>query len=233
MNKVKSALTKSSTQAPRTRLINHFLSSSNTKSYLEIGVRYGENFFQVNASKKIGVDPAYFFSKRSLIKSFLHKRNWFFKMYKMESDSFFSLYKKLFKRIPLDVVFIDGMHTYEQSLEDAKNCLLNLNSEGTIIFHDCNPSCEISAQPILPQEKINWNGDVWKTIYHFRQFSNNFDCFTYDTDEGLGILRMKPKCNLDILSQITVSEEIKDLDYKFLNQNRISILGLKNFQISN
>jgi hypothetical protein len=46
VNKVKSALTKSSTQAPRTRLINHFLTSSNNKSYLEIGVRYGEISFQ-------------------------------------------------------------------------------------------------------------------------------------------------------------------------------------------
>lgn len=36
-----------------------------------------------------------------------------------------------------------------------------------------------------------------------------------------------------ILSQITISEKIKNLDYNFLKQNLRSILGLKNFQITN
>jgi len=215
-------------EPPRTKLINNYLSETKKNSYLEIGVRFGENFLRVNASRKIGVDPDYFFSKRSLLKAMRYKRNWFFKMYKLESDSFFSEQgNHLFKNRGLDVVFIDGMHTYEQSLKDATNSLRFLNRDGVIIFHDCNPLSEVAAQPSFPKEKINWNGDVWKTIYHFRQFPNNFDCFTYDTDEGLGILKMKRRCDRETLTKIKHSKEIQDQPYEHLAQNRISVIGLR------
>ena len=92
-------------EPPRTKLINNYLSHSKQKSYLEIGVRCGANFFRVNASRKIGVDPDYFFSKRSLLKAMLYMRNWFLKKYKLESDSFFSEQgNHLFNNRGLDVV---------------------------------------------------------------------------------------------------------------------------------
>jgi len=226
---MKTVFAKFSTEAPRTRLINDYLFDSKKKSYLEIGVRCGANFFQVNASRKIGVDPDYFFSKRSLLKAMLKRRNWFFKMYKMESDHFFSKHEKTLQANGLDVVFIDGMHTYQQSLKDAKNALRFLNKDGVVVFHDCNPISEIASQPNLPNEKINWNGDVWKTIFQFRQFSNSFECFTYDTDEGLGVIKVKSKFEEKLLSEIKYSEQIQDLDYNFLNQNRSSVIGLLEF----
>jgi hypothetical protein len=217
-------------EPPRTKLINNYLSHSKQKSYLEIGVRCGAKFFRVNASKKIGVDPDYFFSKRSLLKAMLYKRNWFLKMYKLESDSFFSEQgNHLFNNRGLDVVFIDGMHTYDQSLKDATNSLLFLNRDGTIIFHDCNPLSEVAAQPNIPTEKINWNGDVWKTIHHFRQYPEYFDCFTYDTDEGLGVLKWKGEISKDLMTKIKRLQDVSDLPYEYLSQNRDSVIGLRDF----
>ena len=215
---------------PRTNLINKHLSLLNKSTYLEIGVRCGANLFQINASRKIGVDPDYFFSNRSLIRALFHRRNWFFKMYKLESDVFFSNKgASLFNKNGIDVVFIDGMHTYRQSLKDATNSLGYLNKGGVIIFHDCNPASEIAAQPSIPSQKINWNGDVWKTIYHFRQFPEHFECYTLNSDQGLGILKLRNNNSSDIISKIQFRHDIQDLTYEYLSRNRVSTVGLKEF----
>ena len=215
---------------PRTNLINRHLSSIKKSTYLEIGVRCGANLFQINASRKIGVDPDYFFSNRSLIKALFHRRNWFLEMFKLESDNFFSdKGALLFKKSGIDVVFIDGMHTYRQSLKDATNSLRYLNKGGVIIFHDCNPTSKIVAKPSIPSQKINWNGDVWKTIYHFRQFPEHFECYTYKSDQGLGVLKMKNNIAFDITSKIQFRQDFQDLTYEYLSRNRVSTIGLKEF----
>lgn len=209
-------------------LINFKLRSFNKPKYIEIGVRNGETFFAVNAQKKWGVDPNHFFAKRALLKALSYKRNWGFKIFRMESDEFFlNEVKKITRKHPFDVVFIDGLHTYEQSLRDALNSLAHLNPKGTIIFHDCNPPSAKAAQPWLPTEKINWNGDVWKTIYHFRKFPNFFECFTHDDDQGLGILKWK-KFDKEILKSIVPTEDILNLDYEYFNNNRVNTIGLGN-----
>lgn len=213
----------------RTDLINFHLNSINNSRYLEIGVRNGENFFSVNAGKKWGVDPSYFFAKRALLKALIFKRNWHFKMLKMTSDEFFlNEVNKVTSKHFFDVVFIDGLHTYEQSLKDAINSLDNLNKNGVIILHDCNPKSEKAAQSSLPIENINWNGDVWKTVYHFRKYPDFFDCFTIDNDEGLGVLKWR-KFDKAILRKIVLDKEIFDLEYDYLKNNRVEVLGLKAF----
>ena len=215
---------------PRTNLINRHLSLLNKSTYLEIGVRCGANLFQINASRKIGVDPDYFFSKRSLIKALFQKRNWFLKMFKMESDIFFSNKgASLFRKSGIDLVFIDGMHTYRQSLKDATNSLSYLNKGGIIIFHDCNPTSKIAAQPSIPSQKINWNGDVWKTIYHFRQFPEYFECYTYNSDQGLGVLKMRNNIATDTTPKLQFRQDFQDLAYEYLSRNRVSTIGLKEF----
>ena len=79
----------------------------------------------------------------------------------------------------IDVAFIDELHTHEQSLRDAVNCLKYLNNDGCILFHDCNPQSEEAADKSLPSKPINWNGDVWKTIYHFRKLFKTLRMYNY------------------------------------------------------
>lgn len=49
----------------------------------------------------------------------------------MSSDKFFKINKIFF-----DVVFIDGLHKYEQCQRDCMNSMKFLNQGGIIIFHD-------------------------------------------------------------------------------------------------
>jgi len=208
--------------------LNSLLRKYDTSNYLEIGVRNGENFFSINSKSKVGVDPEYFFSKRFFLKSLMKFHNWRFKMFRKTSDRFFEFdAPHIYKRNKVDVVFIDGMHTYTQSLKDAQNSLKFLSKDGVIIFHDCNPQSPEAATPQLPQNAINWNGDVWKTIYHFRKLNEFFDCFTINADEGLGVLKPNNGDFLNALDNIRPDKEINNLTYQDLESNRVHYLGLR------
>ena len=207
-------------------LINNSLIKYSNPQYLEIGVRNGETFFSIRAKKKYGIDPNYFFSKRFLFKSLFKTYNWSYKMFKEESNTFFIQRASQMRNFRISVAFIDGLHTYEQSFNDAINCLRWLEPNGIIIFHDSNPQSEEAASPQLPSTPINWNGDVWKTIKHFRELSEYFECYTFDADQGLGVLSMKKPVGLSTLSNLKPNEEISRLPYKTLSDNRKEFLGL-------
>ena len=87
---------------------------------------------------------------------------------------------------------------------------------------------EIAGSPTNPNREISWNGDVWKTIYHLRKYTDQLDCHTINTDEGLGVLKWKCEPNIDFLSEIKNSDHIKNLPYSFLEKNRNTSLGLQN-----
>lgn len=207
-------------------LINSSLKKHNNPQYLEIGVRNGETFFSIKTKKKYGIDPNYFFSKRFLFKSLFKTYNWGYKMFKEESDTFFIQRAAQIKKFRISVAFIDGLHTYEQSFNDAMNCLKWLEPNGIIIFHDSNPQSEQAASPQLPYTPVNWNGDVWKTIKHFRGLSEYFECYTFDADQGLSVLTMKKKAQQTALSSLKLDMEISRLPYQFLDDNRKETLGL-------
>ena len=207
--------------------INKMLKNSFYGRYLEIGVRNGENFFSINSKSKVGVDPEYFFSKRFFFKSLMKYYNWRFTMFRKTSDSFFEHDAPyIYKSKMIDVVFIDGMHTYTQSLKDAKNSLRFLNDNGVIVFHDCNPQSPEAATTHLPSKPINWNGDVWKTICQLRTLNEYFDCFTIDADQGLGVLKAKVKITDNILNLLSPLDNITALTYKDLDANRTEYIGL-------
>ncbi|MFC1527264.1 class I SAM-dependent methyltransferase [Candidatus Neomarinimicrobiota bacterium] len=132
----------------------------------------------------------------------------------------------------LDIVFVDGLHTYEQSLIDVQNALKYLNPGGVIIMHDCNPKDEISAYPGNSLHEVNqlnlkgwtneWCGDVWKTIADLRSERSDLYIFVLDCDCGLGIITNgDPSDNLDFSKSV-----LKNLIYTDLEQDRENILNL-------
>ena len=133
----------------------------------------------------------------------------------------------------LDVAFIDGLHTFSQSLQDVQNTLRYLNKNGVIILHDCNPLSETAALPaksIREIQELNppgfngiWNGDVWKTIAYLRATRKDLHVFVIDCDSGLGIIT---KGTPENLLEYSV-EEVKNLSYSDLASNRHSMINLK------
>ena len=146
----------------RIEIIQNIINREKYKSYLEIGCDNDENFSQVLIQNKIGIDPL----KGGTLR--------------MTSDEFFKNNKKNF-----DIIFLDGLHTYEQTIKDIDNSLNFLNEKGVILIHDCLPK-KIWNQ-IVPRVYGHWNGDVWKAIVQSRTYEYA-DTYTCIADHGLGII---------------------------------------------
>lgn len=204
-------------------------------TYLEIGVNTGCSFIPIQAKRKWGVDPAYVLTNRRLFYYAVLEPMGLAaeRLFRMTSDDFFDKHKQLLASHPVDVCFVDGLHTYEQSLRDVLHALEYLKPSGVILLHDCNPSSEITAAAVEGIESAAmlappgwtgaWSGDVWKTIVHLRSLRDDLEVFVLDCDTGIGVVRKsrtKPPLSYS-------EEEIRGMDYDFFSKNRNSLLGLK------
>ena len=179
----------------RFEIIQNIIDIKKYKKYLEIGCDNNVCFNSIPVVDKIGVDP----DRGGNIKD--------------TSDNFFKNNKKNF-----DVIFIDGLHVYEQARKDILNSLKFLNDGGIFILHDCLP-LKIWNQ-IVPQIYGHWNGDVWKAIVETRTMKD-VDTYTCKADHGLGIILKRTNKNL-LKLEMKDFKKLKFRDYynnheKFMN----------------
>lgn len=218
-------------QLDRKQVIQNLIDAKGFKVYLEIGVFLGKLFFDISAKYKIAVDPNVKFSRFKLLKrSFKYKNNTnlFARSFKLASDDFFA--KKassIFKRKPVDICLVDGMHEYRFALRDVENTLKYLRHDGVVIMHDCNPVTKQAASNFEDWNrrgfKDDWNGDVWKAILHLRSTRSDINVFVLNTDQGLGIItKGKPQNQLNF-----TGNEILNFTYEDLEKNRVEWLNLK------
>ncbi len=201
----------------RIEIINELIKKNAYKTYLEIGVNTpaqpGYSHASINIETKHGVDPAVDTT------------------FKMTSDEFFANHIQ----IKYDIIFVDGLHVFEQAYKDIINSLVWLNDNGTIVVHDCNPTKEVTQRPQQPTKLWQriwygiiygswhgvWHGDVWKTILKLRIENPNVQIFTIDTDEGCAIIKKGPQ---KLFVPIDSTENI--YTYNFFKKNRKQILNL-------
>jgi len=177
-------------------IINKIIIKKNYTSYLEIGCFKDETFNQINIKKKVGVDPA---SGGNL---------------RMTSDQFFKENKEKF-----DLIFIDGLHVYEQVIKDIFNSVKALRENGIILVHDCLPRKLWYQTPTRMSD--TWNGDVWKAIVECRTLEN-IDTYTCLADEGIGVIKLQKNNNLLKLKL----SNFKNLKYKEYYTNRESLMNI-------
>jgi len=173
----------------RYELINNLIKDYNYKTYLEIGCRGDDCFDEIKIDHRVGVDP----NQGGTLK--------------MTSDEYFEKYDDKF-----DIIFIDGLHTYEQVIKDINNSVKVLNDNGVILLHDCCPT-ECYAQydfPVINQ----WNGDVWKAIVEARTF-DHIDSAVCMIDHGVGVIRKRPNSK-----KLKIEcENFKELKYPYFIDN--------------
>jgi len=132
--------------------------------YLEIGCASNDLFDSVFSLDKTGVDPKSGGTHRML------------------SDDFFEAnLQKSF-----DVVFIDGLHEYQQVRRDTINSLNTLNKGGWIAFHDFLPSNW--KEQHVPRIQTAWTGDCWKLGIELSR-AEGLDFWIVNIDHGVGLLR--------------------------------------------
>ena len=142
------------------------------KSYLEIGVKYGRTFNNFNLSEKDAVDPKFMFDTRPYEKELI-------RFFSVTSDEFFL---KFHNNKKYDLIFIDGLHTFEQTFRDFCSALSAMHDNTIIILDDVYPSDIFSAHPNQdstylfrdrhdPTKKERaWHGDVYKVIFAIHDF---------------------------------------------------------------
>ena len=183
-------------------MIEYLIKKNNYKKYLEIGCDQNQLFSRINIQNKVGVDPVSGGNVRET------------------SDSFFEKNREMF-----DIIFIDGLHIYEQVKRDILNSIKYLNDEGVILIHDCLP--DSMAKQAVPRYKMQWNGDVWKAIVDLRQ-NADLEIFTCEIDQGIGII--KKNKNTSILKIDKPIEKLKFKDYYKNYKNYMRIISLEEFK---
>jgi Methyltransferase domain len=175
LNSIKYYLNNKKDFYSRTEMLNDLILHNKYKSYLEIGVNTsrqpGYNWTGLRCLVKHGVDPNVDTT------------------YNMDSDTFFQDYITQ----KYDICFIDGLHLHEQCYRDIINCLKNLNQDGCIVVHDCNPIHELTQRRVRASSV--WHGDIWKSILKLRQNHDNLEVCTVDTDEGCAYIKFGSQKN--------------------------------------
>lgn len=173
----------------RNAFINKAISIYKDCKYLEIGVDNNQvfNSIPIKMSNKYGVDP---------------KQGGNFRM---TSDNFFKEYDEL----KFDVIFIDGLHEYEQCQRDCLNSIKHLNKGGIIFFHDFLPRSYFEES--VPREQSSWTGDVWKVAVELAN-SKNMEFKIINIDMGIGVLKIKNNYEYNKM------DELKEKNFdQFLN----------------
>ncbi len=155
--------------------------------YLEIGVNEGKTFHQIKAFEKVGVDPEYLFDVPTA--RIEHPENTY--VVKTSDEYFYHVFGK---RKPFDVVFIDGLHCFDQVLRDFINSCELLSAGGVVIIDDVMPRDFISSLPSIDMmfamrraqgsPDATWMGDVYKLIFFISAFMPAFSYATVEENHG-------------------------------------------------
>ena len=161
--------------------------------YLEIGCDDNVCFKSIPVFDKVGIDP----DRGGNIKD--------------TSDNFFKNNKKIF-----DVIFIDGLHHYEQCRKDVVNSLEALDKSGFIFLHDMTP--RNWAEENVPRLKNTlWTGDIWKVAIELSK-TKGVDFFVINADHGVGVLK-KNEENVSYHDDFENLKNLKFKDFLILNES--------------
>lgn len=187
----------------RIAVVNLLLSKFSNPSYLEIGCATDTLFHSVPVIDKTGVDPV---SGGNVRKT---------------SDLFFSQNERKFH-----IIFIDGLHTYEQVRRDLINSFLSVRSGGWIALHDMLPLTweEQHIPPVLPGA---WTGDVWKIAFELAE-TEGVDFKILRVDHGIGLIK---KIEGEVhLKDLTDQLRSKQFNYYYENLSRLPIVDWEEAQ---
>ncbi len=200
-------------------VITRLLGLFKTPAYLEVGVNKGETFHRVTAARKVAVDPRFLFDAAA-------RGHAGTEYHEVPSDVFFSGQSGPVGRF--DVIFLDGLHTFEQTLRDLLNATSVLRPGGVIVIDDVLPNSFDASLPDYRQvERLrstapaigtgwtsdgSWMGDVFKLVFFIETFMQHYAFATVAENHGQTVLweQVRPAPALPHRTM----EEISRLDYR-------------------
>jgi hypothetical protein len=202
------------------RRLNALSKRLDARRYLEIGVNKGETFRHIEMPERTAIDPNFHFDTREL-------ENEYTRFVSAPSDDFFSTEPSF---PPYDIVFIDGLHTFEQVVRDLTNVVMRTHRRSAILIDDTLPNNIYSAVPdhssanrykaLAKVDDPSWHGDVFKVVFFIHDF---WPALNYRTVTGSGnpqtivwrangISRKPLFNNLEKISRLTYFDVLDNLD---------------------
>ena len=176
----------------RHEFIQRFVDMTPNARYLEVGVSTGETFTRIKAGRKTGVDPVYAFDHKADAEAddTAHYEV-------LTSDAFFQ--KTIERGVKkFDVVFLDGLHTFEQILKDLLAAVQVVEESGIIVIDDVIPSDYTASVGDVPtmfalrraagSADASWMGDVYKIVWFVETYMPFFNYATIKENHGQMVL---------------------------------------------
>ncbi len=199
----------------RNEVVQRVLELFENPSYLEIGVNKGNTFNSVQAAEKVAVDPKFLFDHEAVAAELPGTS-----FHETTSDDYFASIAT--RETEFDVIYLDGLHTSEQTIRDLVNSISFLNSQGIIIIDDVFPSSysaslhDRAATRILLKSTGDgsgaWMGDVYRLVFFVESFCQQFSYGTVNNNHGQLIMWREPRQVLPTRTLREVGEKAyKDL----------------------
>jgi hypothetical protein len=199
-------------------------------SYLEIGVNRGVTFHGVRAANKVAVDPEFLFNIEEA-----KVNNPGCTYCSATSDDYFL---KHYTGEVFDVAYLDGLHTFEQTLRDLMNVVGVMNPKGIIVIDDVHPTSYAASLRSLDKfgplktltndlADMSWMGDVYKLVWFIDSF---MPAYTYRcVEENHGQLVMWRKHREVGTAGDRLVSDISVLSYVDMMLNR-QVFNIKPFE---
>jgi hypothetical protein len=137
-------------------VLAHLHDTRRPRTYLEIGVFHGDSMRLAHEDTiSVGVDPDPCVLPDQLPLCHIERTT---------SDQFFAgtRPRELFGDLPVDLVFIDGMHLFEFALRDFLNAEALAGPNSLVAVHDCLPESATTSSRTRTTDL--WTGDIWKLV---------------------------------------------------------------------
>lgn len=183
------------------------------QTYVEIGVAHGDSLTLARPeTRSLGIDP------RPAIQTVIQSRA---KLYPIPSDRFFADYDLLheLEAQRLALCFIDGLHHFDQALNDFINVERYADANTVVLIHDCLPVTRRVATRARTTDF--WCGDVWKVVFCLAQHRPDLKLSLLPTyPSGLLLVTgLNPRSSVlrDQFQQIVEGYKDRTLPYDYLD----------------
>ena len=183
----------------RSEVIQRLLDLYDAPDYLEIGVCEGATFHAVRAARRVAVDPDFRFDIQAAAAD---PANDGAAYHPITSDAWFTGPGRGER---FDLIFLDGLHLFDQTLRDLIHAIQRLKPGGAIVIDDVLPvSYGASLRDVEESAKFRrmspgatepkaWMGDVFKLVFWIRDYLLDWSYATVSDNHGQLVLWREPR----------------------------------------
>ncbi|MBJ7356961.1 class I SAM-dependent methyltransferase [Nocardioides sp.] len=192
----------------RAQVVRRLVAHYDQPRYLEIGVCEGRTFDRVPAAVKVAVDPEFRFDhtapERLVPGTSYHQ---------ITSDEYFGAVVPA--EAQFDVIYLDGLHTVEQTLRDLLNALPHLQPQGVLVIDDVRPPTDLAAirdrQEFFAVRRAQgrddekaWMGDVFRLVHFIDTFCQQLSFRVISNNHGQAVVwrHRRPQVRERLLSEV-------------------------------